>query len=323
MNVSFLVVGGGSIGERHLRCAGKAGYQRLGIIEPRDERRAELSAKYDAEFAWRRLEDADCSRFTHAIVATPPGQHLEHTRFLVAHGLHVLTEKPLCASLEDAAEFVNLARTAKVTIRVAFTLRSFRIFREVKDRVARCDLGTVKIFHVVVGQHFPTFRPDYLKIYWADPKQGGCCLDAMSHMVDMAQWQLGELTWVGGMASNLGLPEAPVDDSAAALLRGPSGEHVSICVNQFQAPNESLFTWVGTHGSAVIENPAGRLRMYLRGDSEWRSETFPGERDDGYVNQARLFVDETQGTTRSLCTVEQAAANLHVCLKLRSIFGRA
>ncbi len=317
------MIGGGGIGERHLRCLKKAGFEQVGLVEPREARRAELASKYSVEHTWSKPEDADFSRFTHAVVATPPTQHLDHTRLLASHGIHVLTEKPLCASKEEADEFVKLAASAKVVIRVAFTYRSIELFRIARSRVEQGVIGSVKAFHIQVGQHFPTFRPDYMQIYWADPKQGGCSLDAMAHLVDMAFWNMGEVTWLGGLASNLGLTEALVDDSALVLLKGPRGEHVSVSANQFQAPNESRFLWVGDKGSQAAESADARLRTYKRGDSQWTVETFPSERDDGYVRQAKLFFEETQGKSNSLTTVPEAAKNLEICLRLRSTFQKA
>ncbi len=319
---SFLIIGGGGIGERHLRCVQKAGVARVGLVEPRAERRAELQSRYGVKDAWAEPGQVDFSKFTHAVVATPPSQHFEHTKLLASRGIHVLCEKPLCAGNEEAVEFVKMEKSMKGMIRIAYTYRSIELFRMAKAKLDQGAIGSVKALHVCVGQHFPTFRPDYMKIYWADPKQGGCSLDATSHLVDAAVWNMGALEWVGGFASNLGLKEAPVEDTTSLILKGTKGEHVSIMMNQFQAPNESLFLWVGDHGSMKAETALGRLSIYRRGDSEWKSETITSERDDGYVRQVKLFVEEVEGKKHELCTVSEAAKVLEICLRLRSTFQR-
>lgn len=321
-DTSFLVIGGGGIGERHLRCIQKVGISRVGLVEPRAERRAELQAKYGVKDAWAEPEQVDFSKFTHAVVATPPSQHFAHTKLLSSRGIHVLCEKPLCASNEEAVEFVKMAASAKGTIRIAYTFRSIEIFRRAKAKVDDGAIGAVKAMHLMIGQYFPTFRPDYMKIYWADPKQGGCSLDAMTHVVDLAFWNMGDLEWLGGLASNLGLKEAPVDDTASVLMRSRDGGHVSIVVNQFQAPNESMLLWVGEKGSLKVEGALGKISVFPRGETEWKSETVAGERDDGYVNQVKLFLEEVEGKKRGLCTASEAAKVLEICLRLKGTFQR-
>ena len=121
---SFLVVGGGGIGEKHIGAIRKAGVQRIGVVEPREDRQAELVGHYGLEAAWSNLEGADLTRYSHAVVASPPKQHLQHSRQLVKAGIHVLCEKPLAADQNQADEFERLDLESEAVIRIGYTRRA-------------------------------------------------------------------------------------------------------------------------------------------------------------------------------------------------------
>ena len=292
----------------------------MALIEPRRHRRSELVSRYAPLPAWERFHDADLKQFTHAIVATPPLEHWPTLRRLVERGIHVLVEKPLCADERDGKKILKLALSRRAAVRVAFNMRCAKVMREVKKRIDRNVIGRVKIFQAFSGQHFPAFRPDYRSIYWADSGQGGCSLDALTHFVDLSQWFLGNVEWGGGAASNLGLKNVPVDDSACMILKGTRGEQGMIATNQFQAPNEARFVWTGEKGSITVQNPGGVLGSYKKGASSWQKTKFTSGRDDAYILQAKLFMRETSGIDSGLCGVPEAFKNLRLCLKLKKTF---
>lgn len=318
--MSFLVVGGGSIGERHLRCARKAGVTQLGLIEPKDDRRNDLTRKYDLASCWSSLDAADLSRFSHSIVASPPRFHFDHTRRLAQSRLHVLCEKPLAASRQDLEKFMTLDPGCEPLIRIAYTRRSLPVFRTIHHRLQSGQMGDLKLFSITGGAHFPTARPDYLRIYWADPQQGGCSLDAISHYVDLAQWYMGSLEYAGGTAANLETPEAAVDDSAMLLLRGSGNRQACIQTNQFQPVNRSIFLWANRTECIQLEMPSMRLEIWDRRHPEGTCETVSYDFDNAYVEQVRLFIEETHGNGQGLTTIEEAAENLDICLQLRETF---
>src|SRR5262249_33612950 len=71
------------------------------ISIPSERRFSDLKSAIDASDA-------------HAVLTvTPPSVHLEHARVAFAHGLHVMSEKPIADTMESAEEMVHLARRAK------------------------------------------------------------------------------------------------------------------------------------------------------------------------------------------------------------------
>ena len=87
-----LVIGAGSIGERHVRCFLATGRARVSFAELREEPRAEVAQRYPAARAFDSLEAALDARPTAAVIATPAPLHVPQATQLAERGVQVLIE---------------------------------------------------------------------------------------------------------------------------------------------------------------------------------------------------------------------------------------
>src|SRR5262249_27040691 len=89
-----------------------------------------------------------------AIVATPNATHSEIACFLLAHGIHVLCEKPMASSAADAAK-MTAAATSKGARLMAGQCRRFSLNMEaLKVLLERRQLGTVHRISAALGGHY-------------------------------------------------------------------------------------------------------------------------------------------------------------------------
>ena len=68
---AILVIGVGSIGERHVRCFQKTGRVRVGICEINAELRQRVARQYGIEKTYAQIEQALAEHYDAAVVATP------------------------------------------------------------------------------------------------------------------------------------------------------------------------------------------------------------------------------------------------------------
>src|SRR5205823_1887710 len=135
-------------------------------------------------------------------------------------GLHVLIEKPLSTSLEGVDELRNLGTLRGVTVSVAYVYRAFRVLAALREAFTSRRFGTPRQIIAIGGQHFPTYRPAYREIYYADRKQGGGAVqDALTHVVNLGEWLVGPVNRVVADAAHLVLPGVEVEDTAHVLTR--------------------------------------------------------------------------------------------------------
>jgi len=111
------VAGVGSLGQHHARIyASLPNVEFVGIFETSDARAAEICAKHNCRrFATIEELGEACDAVS---VVVPTDRHAEVALPLLAQGCHLLIEKPICSSLEDAERVLAAARKAGVIVSV-------------------------------------------------------------------------------------------------------------------------------------------------------------------------------------------------------------
>jgi predicted dehydrogenase len=312
--VEVLIVGGGSIGERHLRC-----FQQLGcsvaLCETNSVRRQELSERYKLERTFDSLEQAAQAPWYGIVICTPAHLHVDHAAIAVGSTSAILIEKPLCTRLEDA-ERLRSVTDGKV-VQVAYVLRHHSATQHVRQLVDEGVVGPVRQVTVTAGQHFPTFRPAYRDIYYRSRETGGGAIqDAATHLFDLIQHLAGPLDWVFCDAAHQELTDVEVEDTVHVVGRAANGRTlVSLSLNQFMAPNETHVQLNGSRGSLAIRFHEHRAGLLLLGDPGWTwTEPLAADRDDLFRAQAQAFLLAAVGQTPSPCTLDDGLRALRVNL---------
>src|ERR1700688_1176432 len=117
-----LVVGGGSIGSRHLRNLQKLKVDHLGLVESDASRREEIAAELPVK-TFSRLHDGLDWTPTFVVVATPTHLHAEHALETIRAGLPVFVEKPLSHTLAGICEMADLVEKQKLVSLVGCNMR--------------------------------------------------------------------------------------------------------------------------------------------------------------------------------------------------------
>lgn len=315
-NHSVLVIGAGGIGERHVRCFRNTGRAEVFICEPNESRRMEIADRYKTT-GFASVEVALQSRkFDAAVICTPAHTHVPIAETCMNAGLHVLIEKPLAASLEGMDHFLETERKTQRVVRVAYVYRSIPAIQRAREIVQSGRLGTIRHIASVAGQNYPSFRPDYRRIYYAKRESGGGAVqDALTHAVHGIEWIMGPITEVACMAHRQVLEGVEADDTVNLICLHGSGCMTSFALNQFQAPNESRILFHGEKASLALEIVNQRIGIQGFGDEGWTWEAVPhGERDAMFVTQADNFLNAVEGKPDNLSSAADAFQTLKVNL---------
>ncbi|MDP3981574.1 MAG: Gfo/Idh/MocA family oxidoreductase, partial [Chlamydiota bacterium] len=117
-----IVVGVGHLGKEHARIyAQHEDIQLLGVVDINFERAKEIAQIYDTRH-YRSLEEVD-SDFDIATVAVPTVEHYKITKELLEKGKHVLVEKPITETVEQASALVQLSEQNQLVLQVGHVER--------------------------------------------------------------------------------------------------------------------------------------------------------------------------------------------------------
>lgn len=311
------MVGVGSIGERHVRCLLKNGRAVVSICETNERLRDEVGGRYAIMQRFASLDAALAEPHDAAVIAVPADLHIAMARTAVAAGLHVLIEKPLSVAMDGIDELSLDVERANVVAAVGYVYRAHPALAEMKQEIASGRMGAPVQIVVVAGQNFPTYRPRYLESYYVSRARGGGAIqDAMTHLVNAAEWLVGPVNQVVADAAHKVIAGVDVEDVVHFLAR--HGNVLgSYSLNQFQAPNEITITVVCERGTARFEFHKHRWRRLLTPDEPWQDTPALGvERDTLFVRQADSFLDAIVSRAAPLCSLREGIQTLRVNLAL-------
>jgi predicted dehydrogenase len=308
-----LIVGVGSIGERHLRCFQATGRADVSFVEINDALRATISARYGVYGSSDLGTSArDCDV---AVVATPADRHIEIATTLAEAGIHVLIEKPLSTHTVGIERLARVARERSVIVAVAYVYRCFPALAAMREALRGGRFGRPIEIVAVCGQNFPTYRPAYRDTYYADRATGGGAIqDALTHVLNAGEWLVGPIGRLVADAAHQVIEGVAVEDTVHVLVR--HGDVLgSYSLNQHQAPNEITLTVICEGGTVRWESHAQRWRWMTKPDEPWHDEPHePRPRDAAFIAQAHSFLDAVAGRTAPLCTLDEGLQTLRVNL---------
>lgn len=207
------------------------------------------------------------------ILITPPDQREALIRKFAAAGKHILTEKPIERTSEQAAALVEICEAASVNFGVVFQHRfragALRLTEIMKDGLLG-DIASVRV-------QVPWWRE---QSYYDVPGRGsyardggGVLISQAIHVLDLMLSLTGPAQSVQSMCATTPVHTLEAEDFAAGCVRFASGAVGSIVATTAAFPGgaESL-SIDGTLGSATLE--AGKLSVHWRdGRSEELGET--------------------------------------------------
>jgi predicted dehydrogenase len=288
-----LVVGGGSIGSRHLRNLKELGVAQLGLVEPDSARREAVAAQVPVRAFSSLAEGFDWSP-DFVVVATPTDVHAEQTLDAVRSGFAVFVEKPLSHTAANISLITELVERKKLISLVGCNLRFHPGPAKVKQLLEEKQLGKILFARIHVGSYLPDWRPgtDYRNNYAARAATGGGCILDCIHEIDLARWYMGEVQSVFCCAAHLSSLEIETEDVAILVCRHEQGALSEIHLDYVQRTYERGCQIVGEEGSIFWDFGGKSVRWYDAATAAWT--TFPQperwELNEMYVDEMKHFL---------------------------------
>lgn len=175
------------------------------LVEPQQERLKQLGQKFGIENLLTTIDGIE-QYADLAIVATPHHLHAPLGISLMKKGLHILVEKPLATTVQEALSMIDTARQHKRKINVGLIRRFYPSYRLVRQILEQGWLGEIETFDFREGSIFSW--PAVSDTLFRKDSAGGVLYDVGSHTLDMLLSWLGEFQAVEYWDDNVGGVEA-------------------------------------------------------------------------------------------------------------------
>ena len=165
----------------------------------------------------------------------PPFAHSDEVQYAAQKGVHLLMEKPIALTSEQAWQMVEAVEQAGVKSQVGFMFRFGEAVEELKSLI---ETGAAGKAGVMAARYFCN---SLHATWWRQrEKSGGQLVEQIIHIVDLMRYLLGEPTSVYSRQENLwhqGVPDYTIEDVSATVLSFQSGALGMITATNGAIPN--------------------------------------------------------------------------------------
>ncbi len=228
MNLTRLaVIGTGLIGLRHLAAAQRNTNVTLVAACDTNPAGAQIAATYGIPFYqdYHRLlavEDLDG-----VIIATPTNTHAPIGGACAQHGVHILIEKPITGTLEDARRLLAAAEEGGIHTLVGHHRRHNYVVQQARELIQNGTIGDL----IGVTAMFALLKPlDYYNVTWRKKVGGGPILTNLIHDIDNLRFICGEIETVYAATSSK-TRGFDVEDTAGLTLHFANGALGTVLVS--------------------------------------------------------------------------------------------
>ena len=269
-----------------------------------------IEKAYDSYEALLDDDDIDA-----VYIPLPNDMHAEWTLKAAAAGKHILCEKPLAMSADEARTMVDGCREAGVKLQEAFMYRHHPTWVEAIRLVRSGAVGTVQAVH----SFFSYFNDDPSNIRNRVENGGGALMDIGCYNINLSRLVFdAEPTQVESIVRRD--PVMGIDTLTSAVLSFPGGGQSSFTCTTRGEDLQRVHI-VGTAGRIEIEIPFNipidvetRIRVISGGDppADPETETIVFAPADQYTIQAELFATAILEDTDVVVSPDDAIANMEI-----------
>ncbi len=201
-------------------------------------------------------------RMDFAVIATPNHLHFDPARRCLENGFHVVVDKPMCFSLDEARELKAIVARSRRLLAVTYTYSGYPMVKQARALVAAGRIGAVRKIYVEYPQGWLATgleQAGQKQADWrTDPARsgaGGAIGDIGTHAAQLAEYVSGLRIAQIDASLNTVVAGRRLDDDAAMLLRFENGASGVLFATQVAAGEENNI----------------RIRVYgERGGVEWQ-----------------------------------------------------
>ena len=308
----FLVIGTGSIGQRHCRNLVALGHAVLAWDD--DPGRIREVDAIPGVTPAGSLEQALATAPDGALICTPPASHVALACRALAAGAHLFIEKPIAHVSDEVPKLIDEAERCGRLLAVGFNLRFLPSLRRVKALLDDKRVGKVLAVRAEFGSYLPDWRPgrDYRENYAVRAAQGGGILLDAIHELDYLGWLFGEVAEVLCTAGHVSDLAGDTEDLAEVTLRFESGALAQAHLDYLQRVYRRNLQVIGDAGVITWDYPTHTVTVVAPHAPPEAMSAADGAANDMYVEELRHFIRCVEGRESPLIDGREALRSLRL-----------
>ncbi len=286
-NRRFLIIGGGSMGKRRIRCLQAHGVpaRDIRLVDPRADRRAESQQRYAvagyADFAtgWAWQPDV-------VIISTPTRQHMRYCLEAARAAKDFFCEIALSDSLVGAAELLALVDQHQLVAALGINNPFHTVMQQAKAWLLEATFGAPLTYQMAYGNYLPNWHPwESIQDFYDETQIMGVIAQELGTLYTFLETRL---QFLYAQSSRSGSLEIEGPDNLQILARTTGGTAVTLQLDLLQDQQVYAYRIVSARGVIEIQLlPEARARRYLNATGRFDEALVPS----GYTFE-QAYIDE-------------------------------
>ncbi|MDD5450220.1 MAG: Gfo/Idh/MocA family oxidoreductase [Candidatus Omnitrophica bacterium] len=319
--MKILVIGCGSIGQRHIKNlvlikAGKIAAFDINRQKLREVQRISPAIKVAPALngLWK-----DNPRVV--FICAPTALHVKYALIAAKKGCHLFIEKPLSnKASKQVNELVKTVSNKKLITFIGYNYRFNDCIIKLKRLLRNRHIGRIIGGRTHVGSYLPQRHPweDYRVGYGASRSLGGgVIVDVLSHHIDYLTDLFGRPRKVFCCFDKRSALDIDVEDTAELLLEFSGGLVISVHGDSIQRPHKHTIELIGERGTIFCDLVYGALKYYNAGEKRWVA--YQGAKDYNlfYIREIRYFIECVKKHITAAPDIREGKDQLRILSKAR------
>lgn len=218
------------------------------------QRAAFIKKKFNAENSFNDFQQFLSSDIDAVYISSKNSDHYQQVIDAAKAGKHILCEKPLSITFEQAKEMVEICEKNNVILTLNYVMRHHPIIKKTKEFIDSKLIG--KIVSISAKFNYD-YQPNDNFRFKISESGGGALRDLGTHMIDLLRYLGGEFNIIGGAVDNV-IYDSKVDDFAAALVKFDNGGYGDFNVSFNVSEPVNRIEILGHKGTIIIDNMIGK-----------------------------------------------------------------
>lgn len=312
-NLPILIIGFGSIGQRHYRNLSKLGFSNVYVYDIDKEKIADKKLK-----TVKKINLKESKQFDVAFICNPNNWHIKTAIQCAQAGCHLFIEKPLSHNLNGIKRLLRICQNKKLINMVGCNMHFHPCLRFIKDYLEKGKLGKVYSISHEFGSYLPYWRPnqDYKKNYAAKKATGGGIILDDIHEFDLLFWlnnyeKVIESKFIFDKVSDL---KIETEDICIASFKFNNKVLGLVKCDYLQQNYRRSCKVVGARGSLEWNFNKNIVWLYTRQRSKKLFEVKNYNINNMYINEIKYFFNNIDKKQQTFNDIKTAASVLKYCI---------
>lgn len=288
--MKILVLGGGSIGQRHIANLVKiVPRNSISIFDIEKNKRDLISKK----FKITSVSKLSFNDFDFLLICTPPSTHIKLAIDGVKNGCHIFIEKPLSHNSLGIISLQKLAKTKNLLVFVGYNFRFNSGLNYIQKILQKNLLGKPLSFSAQYGQYLPDWRPsqNYKKNYSALKRLGGGIIHDSSHEIDYLTWLFGNPKEIQSNYVKTDILKTNVEAIAEIILKFKKNILGTIHLDLIRREYKRSVEILCENGIIFWSLKESKVKIFTAKNNKWKIIHMNESINDMYINEIKHILE--------------------------------